>query len=726
MSTRQRIALEAAISAVLAFGLSLIVLGPLLGRLNVGWAGGDMLSTYVNTHAWSGFGYATTTQFGFPLGMNLNYFPGIDITENTFAWLVNSVAGTEFLGLNLLVLLTFPLVGALAYLVIRMTGLQGPIAIAFAVAFALIPFHWGRALGHTYLSTLYSAVVGIALVLLIGSGTLEHWWRTTTGARRWGRIAVLAVMVVTIAWTGVYYVAFTLLLGLAALVWRFARRTSWRFLGLDAVPLIGVGITAIVGFVPSLLSLRGDAPLASLGDRTPFESVTYAGTLASALLPMPDSHLPRGGYYNEAVQKVLNEAPYGESYVLTNFGTWVTSLALLAFVVALLVRARRGLPGSTTNGVSLGLIGYLIGVTVLLFVPWGLNVIFADLVTPQIRAWNRLVPVLLLLFLVAGAVALRGTRLSRSWAVSVPIAVVLLGLTAIDSVYPFKLAYANSVAEAGEVTDAARAYAADVNAAIPDDCGVLQLPYMAYPEHGVERGINDYDHFWTSLTNPGKSWSYGAVKNTDAGVWSAQLPQVPTAEQVSLLRGAGFCAIHLDTRGYISEVLQPVQAELAQRFGPPVASGYNGAWELYDIRSAEPAPSRDVAAFLHQPFISVDLTQVTPRETFLGDSWWWTRQPSAALTLTPTTPDAPLTGVRGAVAAPDCGALPITVTLSAGAQSSTTTVLAAPGEPASFDLSLGQPSAGQGTLVIDVPGEGCPVPGGSEKRFAQVLDVQPR
>ncbi len=241
MTGPRRIALEAAISAALAFALSLIVLGPLLGRLDVGWSGGDMLSTYVNTRAWSGFGYAVTTQFGFPLGMNLNYFPGIDITENTFALLVNTVAGTEFLGLNLLVVLTFPLVAALAYLVIRMTGLEGPIAIAFAVAFAVIPFHWGRALGHTYLSTLYSAVLGVALVLLIGSGTLERWWRTTAGARRWGRIAILAVMVVGIAWTGVYYVAFTLILGAAALVWRFAQRASWRGLGLDTLPLLAVG-----------------------------------------------------------------------------------------------------------------------------------------------------------------------------------------------------------------------------------------------------------------------------------------------------------------------------------------------------------------------------------------------------------------------------------------------------------------------------------------------------
>ncbi len=240
-----RIAVEASISAALALLLSLIVFAPLLGSLDVAWAGGDMLSTYVNSAAWGGFSYTETTQFGFPLGMDLDYFPGIDITENTFAWAVNAVAGTTFLGINLLVIVSFPLVAALAYLVIRMTGLQGPLAIALAVAFTFIPYHWGRALGHTYLSTLYSAVVGLALVLLVSSGMFGRLMREGSTRRRVLAIVVVALMCVVVAWTGVYYVAFTLILGVFALLWRFAQRARWRELGLDAVPFVGTAVLAL-------------------------------------------------------------------------------------------------------------------------------------------------------------------------------------------------------------------------------------------------------------------------------------------------------------------------------------------------------------------------------------------------------------------------------------------------------------------------------------------------
>lgn len=727
-----RIAVEASISAALAFLLSLIVFAPLLGSLDVAWAGGDMLSTYVNSTAWSGFSYAETTQFGFPLGMDLDYFPGIDITENTFAWVVNGLAGTTFLGINLLVILSFPLVAALAYLVIRMTGLQGPLAIALAVAFTVIPYHWGRALGHTYLSTLYSAVVGLALVLLVSSGMFGRLMREGSRRRRVLAIVVVALMCLVIAWTGVYYVAFTLILGVFALLWRFAQRARWSDLGLDAVPFVGTAILALIGFLPAWLTLRNDPPMAPLGERMVSESFTNAGSLVMAILPAPESSLPRMGYYNEAVLAAFVDAPFGESTAITNFGSWVTALALLVLVGALLLRARHPAVSTTADApVGLGLIAYLTVVVVLFFVPWGLNYLFADLVTTQIRAWNRLLPFLLLLFILGAAAAVHRTRLATSWAFALPIALVLLGLTAIDSVYPYRAAFAGSVAEAGEATDAGRAYAAAVNAAIPDDCGVLQLPHMAYPENGRTQGVNDYDHFFPAITNDGKRWSYGSVKSTDAGVWAAQLPQVPKTDQVGRLREVGFCAIHVDTRGFTDQELPRVTGELERRYGAPVATGFDGEWLLYSI--GDPArPTADAEALIHQPFIEVDLATVTPRETALDSAWWWTRAESADFTFTPLDADHPLRSLTGAVAAPACGAVPVTLTLDTRGEQQVIELVARAKQPTPFAFMLDSPSSDQAVLTVATAGEGCPVDGsdpaaaGGERRFAQVLDLAPR
>ena len=53
--------------------------------------------------------------------------------------------------------------------------------------------------------------------------------------------------------------------------------------------------------------------------------------------------------------------------------------------------------------VSPQFIAYLIVVCLLFFVPWGLNYLIAGTITAQIRAWNRLTPIILLLFLLGAA-----------------------------------------------------------------------------------------------------------------------------------------------------------------------------------------------------------------------------------------------------------------------------------------------------------------------------------
>ena len=729
--SRKQAAWEAGAAAAIATCLATIVFGPVLKWVGTGWAGGDMLSTYVNAEVWQGFSYRVTDQFGFPLGMNLNYFPGIDITENTFAQLITSLTGQPFVGINALVLLSFPLVAFLAYFLFRITGLTGALAIAGAAVFSLLPYHFGRALGHTYLATLYSAVTGMALVMLVGSGRFEQFVRqirnprTSTKSRFW-ILTMLTVMIVITAWTGVYYVAFTLILGAAALVWRFAQRAKVRYLLADTIPFAAISFLAIIGFLPSILATRADPPLAQLSERLPYESVLFAGHLAVALLPIPQSSIPGFDSYNTSVSEAIAAAGWGESTSITNYGTWITSLALLVILAALIIRSRRGSPPESTHRklVSLPFITYLITVTLLWFIPWGVNYLFAGTVTAQIRAWNRFTPILLLLFLLGAAAALQRTNVARKPRIAVPIAVVVLAITALDSVLPFRSAYANSVKDAAAITKAARDYAEQTNAALPENCGVLQLPYMAYPEFGSVRGVNDYDHFWTSLTNSGKRWTYGAVKNTDAGIWQAQLPELPTDEQIAQLRAGGFCAIHLDTRGYVSERLPQLISSLKTQFGNPVASGYRGDWLLFNITDAAVIDPGQSDNFFHQPMITSDPESTQPREIELDRSWWWMKEPRTVFTLTATRSETPVRSVRGLVQAPECGSRPVTMILAANGYEDRMTVIATPDTPAPFDLTLPGDGSGLATLEIQAPGADCQGASFDWKRYAQIVNLE--
>lgn len=574
-----RTAIEAGVTAVLSSLLTLVVFGPILGRLTDPLGPGDMLATYVNADVWGGFGFLTTTHYGFPDGMNLNYAPSIDIVQNAAAQLVNLASGSAFLGINLVLLLSFPVVAVLTYLLLRVVSRGGPIAIALAVAVTFLPYHFGRGLGHTYLATMYAGVTGTLLAVLIALGLLPRLLARGTD-RRAAIIAGTVVLIVLTAWSGLYYAAFAIILTTAGVLWRLIRGDGWRRLLTAAAIPVTIAVLALAGFVPALMAVGQEAPVQPLADRSAQESVTFAGSLSMALTPAPISQLPGMWRYNEAVSVDYRENPPLENTALTNYGTWVTTACLAVFVVGWIIRARRREAANT----ALPAVGFLTGITVLFFVPWGLSFLIASTVTAQVRAWNRLLPVLLLLLVAGAMAALVRTRWDRTSALTAVGAALVTALVLVEQVMPFRAAYAEGAATGQVVRDLAVEYANAVNTAIPERCGVLQLPYVNYPEQGTIENLNDYEHFVHPLVNRDKDFSYGAVKGTSPAALAAGLNPVPTPGEVETLRALGFCAIHVDRRGLSRPLDRLITAELGVRYGEPVATGRDGAWVLYDIR----------------------------------------------------------------------------------------------------------------------------------------------
>lgn len=728
----------AALTSFIAFLLSLLVLGPLLKEVTVGWAGGDLLSTYINAEMWQGLGYRVSDQFGFPLGMNLNYIPAIDITENTFAQLVTFLTGEPFVGINLLIIISFPVTAFFAYYLVRMTGIGIVMSVAGSLVITFLPYHFGRALGHTYLSTMYSMVTGLIIVLLIGSGRLNGLFADLKRKRKrksaYIKIGILAILIVITAWTGVYYAAFTLILGAAVIIWRFGQGDRWSQLLLQLIPLAAILLVAVLGFIPSLLTVMQDPPLAELSERLPYESVVFAGLLVVALLPMPLSQLPGMDFYNRSVTEAIAAGGSSEATAMSNYGTWITSAALFTFIVGSLLRHRRQILRPSDQGgsayslnagsLNAGLITYLLAVTTLFFIPWGLNYLLAGTVTAQIRAWNRLIPVLLILVVLGAAIVLRRTRFATRSSIAVSAAVVIIGLTAVDSIIPFKAAYAESVKNGAEITQAARDYAMAVNTAMPSRCGVLQLPFTTFPEFGPLNEFNDYDHFWVSLLNPEKKWSYGAPRNTSASIWSAQMPEVPSRAQLEILASGGFCGVHIDLRAFGDKKKNQLVDYLTRELGAPVAQGFDGSWLYFSMNSVSPDTSAQTTSeFFTQSLITPDTLTTQPRET-LGDTyWWWMKEPVSQFAITrQNKDDSDSTMVRGTVSASPCGARTVEITLAGTDTSVTETVTAEPNSPTEFTLEIPDPS--NSTLTFSTDAIPCMGKDFVWQRFLQISDLR--
>ena len=575
--------IEAAITALICLAGSLIVFGPLLGSLSGPLGGGDLFSVYVTTTTINPFGLSVTQHFGYPEGMDLRYFPGLDVVPGLSAQIVNALSGSAFLGVNLVLLLSGSATGVVAYLSLRLVRLSGPVAISLATAFALIPFHWDRGLGHVYLATMTSAALAVALALLIGGGWMPGI--LSRGPQRSLRISILVVAIVVVAWSGIYFACFALLIGLAAWLWRVSHGDDRRELLAAGVPLVGVATLVVLGLLPAIVQQRLHPPATPIAERLASESATYAGNLLMAILPAPLEGVPGTGGYREWATTLFASIPANEATGLGNYGTWITTACLVVFGIGGIVLYRRARARHESRPcVTWSLIATLIVVTIAFFIPWGANMLVASTVSAQIRAWNRLLPILLLLFIVGAGLVLAQARWSRQPIVAGAIAGAILLVTAISAVLPYRDLYAGTARNAGALADQARDYAAQVNDAIPGRCGILQLPYVPFPEAGLTPpALPDYDHFVTAALNPDKDFSYGAVKQTPAADLASSISTPITPGDVQRLRERGFCGIHLDLRGYEPGPLAETQVMLQALLGDPIANGREGAWLTYAL-----------------------------------------------------------------------------------------------------------------------------------------------
>ena len=347
----------------------------------------------------------------------------------------------------------------------------------------------------------------------------------------------------------------------------------------SGIPIIATFALVVIGFLPSMIARMSEPGVAQLGSRFSYESVTLAGSLSMLVLPAPVSQLPYMGYYNQAVRGLIADAPAMENVSETNFGTWVLLAAMLFLIGWWIQRKRTGL----TSPRDLQLITLIVVVTLAFFIPWGLNSLIAEYISAQIRAWNRLVPTLALLILLSAGVAIRTTRRrSGVWRFALPV--VVLAVVLVEQVLPYRSVYATTVARFGEDTSWAREYADAVNAAIPEKCGIAQFPAMVYPENGtIPPELNDYEHFWLPLTNPNKDFSFGAVRFSRAADLTGDLDVPLAASDLARMRELGFCAIHIDLRGFEPADRASVLLKTEQLLGASVATGREGDWILYRL-----------------------------------------------------------------------------------------------------------------------------------------------
>jgi len=463
--------------------------------------------------------------------------------------------------LNLFYLLTFPLTTLAALYAFRQFRVSPFPALCGSLLYTFTFYHFSRGERQFLAAAYYPVPLMVMVILWVCAGRL-------VGRRR--VILSLLVCLLVAATGGVYFsffAGFLLLVGgsLTAL-----RRRQSRALLAPALLIL----TLWVGHL---------ANMSSAAKYSPADAESYGLKITQLLLPV-DRHrvkqlaLVKDEYRWNPLINENRDATLG----LVGGAGFLTLVGWLLYhnLAASLGRPNRE-PGPLDHLSVLNLAALLLATI------GGFGALFNLLVSPQIRAYNR-VSVYVAFFSLFAVVYLldRGTRArltSRRRRVACGLGFALVLTVGLLDQIPRHLPPDYAAVRAEYRSDAE--FVSQVEAAVPPGAKIFQLPAATFPEGGTVNVMGDYDHFRGFLHSKNLRWSYGAAKGRWEAEWQRQVAALPAAEMARALAGAGFAGIYLNRWGYDSE-LAKLEADLTAATGAAPIISRNGRLLFFKLRPA--------------------------------------------------------------------------------------------------------------------------------------------
>jgi hypothetical protein len=500
-------------------------------------------------HGW----YLSNPNLGAPFGQHLYNYPVF--SGDSLYLLIVKLIGIPFGNPaevdNLFFLLCFPLIALSGYAGLRAVAISRGASVVCAVLFTLLPYHFFDGEGHIFQGAYFTVPLGCYLVIAVLSGkALFARSATRRGVGRYltPRSGATVLACVVMGSSDNYYAAFTAALVLLAAVFTSLADRGFRALATGGTVAALVLATVALNGLPTLIyrAQHGGNPV--VGQRKPKESDIFALSLADLVLPIADDRIKPLARLAREYQATAT-APMGEGHS-ASLGL-VGTLGLVGLAIAFVARALRADrlrfadPRYAYAALGAGL-AFLIGTV------GGLGTVFAYVVSPQLRAWNR-ISVFIAFFALMGVGlmldALRrrlgsdspGRRWGYAACLVVVLAVGVLDQTGTSMVPPYRR-------EAAEYRTDAH-FVAAIQRRLPAGASVFELPYVPFPENPPVHRMEDYAELIGYVHSTGLRWSYGQLKGPPSK-WEAALAHRPPARMLAELSALGFEGIYLDTFGY--------------------------------------------------------------------------------------------------------------------------------------------------------------------------------
>jgi phosphoglycerol transferase len=496
------------------------------------YEGDSILHLLLIKRLWDGHGYLLNTVAGFPFGSSFHDFPGSDGFSLATLWLLAKITKSVAISFNAYYLLGFPAAAISAFVVFRSQGIARMPAIAASVLFAFAPFHFLR-LGHLYYTWYFVIPIFFWYGIRVSESLTPVFKKNSLSSSRWRH----AFSLVLLSSFGVYYAFFgCIIIGLSGFFGAIRHHSLQPFKhAIIAGLIIALGVLANIAPNIAYFSEHGKNDVIAV--RSPSEAEVHGLKLIQMLLPQ---QLHRSAKLREISERYNNNFPLVAENSLASLGVIASIGFLLMLGIAVLPRR------SQTAASSIFLLAFLTVSLVLIATIGGFSAIFAEFVSAQIRAWNRISIFISFLGIFGFAYALHHIRpRAPIYCAALIISLVAFGIW--DQSPAQNVKHINRTQE-NYRSDAA--YIKKIEAVAGPTAAVYELPYMQFPESPGVGTLNAYDLGKPYLHSKNMRWSFGTMAGRMGDNFYQKLSQQPLPIQLEIVRYLGFTGLYIDRRGY--------------------------------------------------------------------------------------------------------------------------------------------------------------------------------
>ncbi|MGJ7571733.1 DUF7024 domain-containing protein [Variovorax sp. RB2P76] len=510
----------------------------LIGGTAIDWKaplmyeGDSILHLLLIKRLWDGHGYLLNTAAGFPFGSSFHDFPGSDGFSLAALWLLAKITKSVAISFNAYYLLGFPAAAISAFVVFRSQGITRMPAIAASILFAFAPFHFLR-LGHLYYTWYFVIPIFFWYGIRVSESLTPVFKKNSPSSSRWRHAFSLALL----SSFGVYYAFFgCIVIGLSGFFGAIKHRSLQPFKHATIAGFI-IALGVMANIAPNIAYFSEHGKNDVIAVRSPSEAEVHGLKLIQMLLPQP---LHRSATLREIAERYNNNFPLVAENSFASLG----AIASLGFLLMLGVAVLPKRPKIEES--SILLLAFLTVSLVLIATIGGFSAVFAEFVSPQIRAWNRISIFISFLGIFGFAYAL-GKMQPRAPTYCTILIISLVAFGIWDQSPEKNVKRINHIQESYR-SDAA--YAKEIETAVGPTAAVYELPYMQFPESPGVGTLNSYDLGKPYLHSKNMRWSFGTMAGREGDNFYKELSQQPLSVQLEIVRHLGFTGLYIDRRGY--------------------------------------------------------------------------------------------------------------------------------------------------------------------------------